>query len=194
MAKAGNDPLYSSNDHTWMTPPWLVDALLQFENRTHFDLDPACTEKNIPAFVHFTQPFYDGASESWDVTMNGDALVFINPEYGTRLKQVWMPKIFKEASAGRRIWALLPARTETEYQHRYGLAKAGFVVFIYQRICFWLDGVPYYVADPKTGSLKEGVAGFPTMLLYYGDDWRAKAAKWQADPPIKGTLMTRLTD
>lgn len=168
-----NAGLYASETHTWMTPPALVDALLAFEGRKAFDLDPCCTEENIPAKAYYKSGLFDGLFQPWG------GLVFVNPPYGNELKK-WLEKAAKESLyPGCRVWALIPARTETQYQHDHGLAQAGFTVFLKGRLHFLLNGED------------KGSAPFPTMLLYYGNDWKEKAKRWVQNPPLKGTLMVR---
>ena len=192
-----NGSLYSSDDHTWETPPDIINRILAFEGRNYFDIDAACTRFDVPAYRWlradgaWAETSYGISRINEDVcglTANWEGLVWLNPPYGTDLKRLWMPKVAAEAAKGVKIWALLPARTETQYQHQYGLTKAGFTVFIYERLCFWRDGKPYL--DPKTG--KPGTAPFPTMLLYFGDDYKEKAQRWLQEQPIKGTLMMPL--
>ncbi len=190
-----NPGLYSSEAQDWMTPPDLIEALLKFEGRKSFDLDPCCSRRNVPAKKHFLEQDTDGLSLPWG------GLVFMNPPYGNDLK-FWMEKAFKESNKGSRVWALIPARTETVYQHDYGLARAGFTVFIKGRLHFVRNGdfvphtqqfLPFFEegcepTDEDTSD--DGAAPFPTMLLYFGDDWKKKAARWAEKPAIKGTLMT----
>lgn len=166
-----NAGLYSSESHTWMTPPALVNALLKFEGVDQFYIDPCCTEKNIPAKLHYQHPYMDGLALAWS------GLVFMNPPYGNALKD-WIQKAYEESRRpGCAVWALIPARTETQYQHDYGLTKAGFTVFLKGRLHFLQDGED------------KGSAPFPTMLLYYGQNWRDKSARWISKPPLPGTLM-----
>lgn len=186
-----NPNIYTSTRQDWQTPPKVVNALLAFENRAQFDLDPCCSMKNVPAVTHYLYPQFDGSKLPWDIGPDGETLVYANTEYGNALKKIWAPKIYEEAQKGVKIWALIPARTDTQYQHDYLFTKADFTVFIYERLCFWLDGFPYMQLDKKSGKWKEGTAPFPTMLCYFGDDGLAKAQKWILDPPLKGTLMMR---
>jgi hypothetical protein len=174
-----NAGLYSSEDHTWMTPPALVDALLRFEGRKGFDLDPCCSVKNIPAYVHYTHPDFDGLALPW-LTGVDETLVFVNPPYGKKLARFMAAihgNMMAFSSFGLKVWALIPARTETQYQHQWGLKSANFTVFLKGRLHFLQNGED------------KGSAPFPTMLLYYGDDWQEKAERWIQNPPLDGTLM-----
>ena len=197
-----NPGLYSSEAQDWMTPPHLITALLDFEDETLFDLDPCCSRRNIPARTHYLEQDVDGLTWSW-VTREGRNLVFVNPPYGNVLK-LWMEKCWKEFNKGCSVWALIPARTETRYQHDFGLTRAGFTVFLKGRLHFVRNGdsVPHiqqYLQlfedewePPTTEEKEDGAAPFPTMLLYFGADWKEKAWRWQKRPPMEGTLMTAL--
>lgn len=181
-----NAGLYSSDDHTWQTPPEVVEAILAFERRERFDLDAATTHCNIPAWFHYTEKGLRlaqvllsqtcGLTGSWHIVPG--ALVYLNPPYGNIIRK-WIQKAFEESQKGCRVWALLPCRTETVYQHDFGLTKAGFTVFLKGRLEFLQNGK------------RKGTAPFPTMLLYYGDDWQEKARRWEEEQPLKGTLMLR---
>ena len=177
-----NDGLYSSESHDWLTPPELVNALLAFEGRAEFDLDPCCSERNIPADMRYAHPEHNGLALPWSgVLTNYSPLVWVNPPYGNLLAK-FMAKMAEEAEKGARIWAIVPARTETRYQHEHGLVKAGFTVFMKKRICFLRPGF-----DAPTAPTAN--APFPTMLLYYGDDWAEKAVRWEFEPAWPGSLM-----
>lgn len=175
-----------------MTPDDFVQGLLKFQNRTEFDFDLCGSDiYNIPA-KHYIQlnpapyaeclfgdlkdilvhPVYETA-QALGIEK---PLVWINPPYGDMLKKI-MKIVYLEAQKGLRAWALIPARTETAYYQNY-CHNADFAVYLYGRISF---------IDP-TGK-KQGSAPFPTVLLYYGDDWKYWADKWIKDPPFKGELV-----
>ena len=161
-----------------------------------------------------------GYKGDWQVPsadlMQAGPLVWVNPEYGedehpckAKCKKKicvkrghhlsefrpglpgWTRKIYAEAQKGARIWALLPCRTETSYQHQFGLSQADFVVVIKSRLHFLRDGKPHIIVNSKTGKESKGSAPMPTMLLYYGADWEGKMRRWMANPPIPGTLLVR---
>lgn len=98
-----NSGLYSSDDHTWETPPELVQALLEFEGRENFDLDPCCSSKNIPAKRHFIDFEENGLIEPWGL----DRLVFVNPPYGDCLK-LFLKKINQETRYSNKMRFLCP--------------------------------------------------------------------------------------
>lgn len=175
-----NSGLYSSESHTWCTPPDFIETLLDFEDKGLFDLDPCCSQKNIPAHNYYIDGIVDGLQSDWvNSSPDHKPLVFVNPPYGKVLKD-WVRKCHYESLRGCKVWLLIPARTETIYQHDSGLTKAGFTVFLKGRMKFLQNGE------------SKGTAPFPTMLLYYGNDSFQKAIKWNHRVPMPGTLMRAL--
>lgn len=202
-----NKGLYSSEAQDWWTPPVFIQALLGFIQRPHFTLDPCCSAENIPAIEYYIDGEADGLALPW----YGD--VFVNPPYGKALRD-WLKKCAHEAKDTARIWALVPARTETIYQHDYGIASASFTVFMKKRVKFipsptyrpvllrkrfrdallseknsdrsWVAIGREIIRDAE-----KGTAPFPTMLLYWGNDWAEVAARWLDKKPWPGTLMVR---
>lgn len=205
-----NNSLYSSDDHTWQTPPEIYRPLLDFLGTDHFQVD-VCTSsaKNIPAAAHITPEgiigVFDGEKVGFPdhnltVCLSGDGLntqwpdegyCWMNPPYGTALK-TWLKKAYEESLKGAKVWALVPARTETNYQHEYGLSKAGLIIFLSGRICFHKNGQPHAIINKKTGKAEAGNAPFPTMLLYYGDNAQELYNRWIASPPLPGTAFLNL--
>lgn len=182
-----NPALYSSERQDWQTPPEVYEPILRFIGCERFDLDPFCSDFNIPAYYHACilvgsgdSIEFDGFNESWIVRPYNaqQPTVWVNPPYGRDLKRA-MAKCAEEARKGCKIWALVPARTETTYQHDYGLAHADFVVFLRGRIKF---------INAASGE-SEGTAPFPTMLLYWGEDAAELAKRWVVEQPLKGTVM-----
>lgn len=218
-----NDGLYSSSDQTWMTPPDVWQPLLDFLKLPKFDIDVCCTKENIPARLYLKEHEVDSLQVDWsrpagNFPFPADPICWMNPPYGDAL-ELFLRKAYEESQKGCRIWALVPARTETVYQHEAGLTKAGFTVFLYQRISFipsealreklvakhsekitakWLEGKlpgiepdPNWVRSKAEKTVDTGVAPFPTMLLYYGSDWIEQLARWNINPPLLGTAMMR---
>lgn len=228
-----NEGLYSSSDQTWMTPPEIWGAPLRLPGMPpRYDVDVACTLENVAAGHHLKEHEVDSLDVQWHQMgcQQGKAspICWMNPPYGTMLRK-FLKKAHEEARAGARIWALVPARTETKYQHLDGIQVCNFTVLIYQRISFipsesmrahliekrkpkviadWqkaqakkyaskpvLPGLEKYTPDPEWVQKKAehlvdtGNAPFPSMLCYYGHDWREQLAKWEACQPIKGTAM-----
>ncbi len=102
----------SSVNTRWTTPPDL-GALLNAALGC-FDLDPCAPSRNgraapVKARLYLTNED-DGLAAHWS------GLVYVNPPYGRALAR-WMEKCWREAEAGARIVALVPARTDTRWWH-----------------------------------------------------------------------------
>lgn len=148
-----NEGLYSSKEQGWMTPPDLIEALLEFEGRERFDLDACCSQFNIPARawntpegkymdypipLGLTKNFWDRAKVSNECGLKAkwEGLTFMNPPYGTMIEK-FIKKAAEEVDAGRAsVWMLLPVRSDTRYFHQYIFQKPGFCVFLKGRLKF----------------------------------------------------------
>lgn len=137
------DVLFSSKDDRWDTPQEFFDAL---DKEFGFTLDPCADEFNHKCEKYFTEAD-DGLSQDW-----GGEVVFCNPPYG-RAVSLWVEKAFNEVYAGNCPCCvmLIPARTDTQYFHRFIYHKAE-VRFIKGRI--------------KFGESKNN-APFPSMIVIY---------------------------
>lgn len=115
---------FSSRSDEWPTPQWLFAAL----NREFgFNLDPCATHDNANCARHFTRE-EDGLARDWR-----EATVFMNPPYGREI-QHWMRKAFESARAGATVVCLVPARTDTDWWHRYAIQ--GEIRFLKGRLRF----------------------------------------------------------
>lgn len=181
-----NDGLYSSKDGAWETPPEIYKAILAVEGKELFDLDPCCSIENIPAYSHYIEGIQNGLALPWQ------GLVFLNPPYGREIGH-WISKAARESEQGASIWALVPGRTDTEWNQDYGIGAAAFGVFLRGRITFWKGGEPYRVPVLKngqdTGRTTLGTCPFPPLILYYGPKARQRAERWQQLSPLPGVLM-----
>lgn len=131
---------FSSRSDEWETPRWLFDAL---NAEFGFDLDPCCTKENAKCARFFTRDV-DGLKQTW-----GDSTVFMNPPYGRSIGR-WMRKAYESAEDGATVVCLIPARTDTQYWHRY--AMKGEIRLIRGRI--------------KFGGAKSG-APFPSAVVIF---------------------------
>lgn len=140
----GNIPKSDTSKDEWLTPPFIIDALGEF------DLDP-CSPTVRPwptAKIHFTEED-DGLSKNWS------GRVWMNPPYSQN--KFWLRKL---SSHGNGI-ALLFARTETQMFFDYVWNKAAAIFFLKNRITFHnVDGSP----------AKSGNAGAPSCLIAYGKE------------------------
>ena len=119
-----NSGLMSSNSDEWTTPIELFDEL---HNRFIFNLDAAATDENHLCERWFTKEM-DGLRQSWE-----GKRVFCNPPYSQIGK--WAEKFQEEAGRAQLIVALIPARTDTRWWHKY-IVEADKIVFLRGRLKF----------------------------------------------------------
>lgn len=102
---------FSSKSHEWTTPQWLFDAL---DREFGFTLDPRATKENAKCDRYFTSE-ENGLEQDWT-----DEACFCNPPYGSQIGK-WVSKAFESSLRGAVCVLLLPARTDTNWFHRYCL-------------------------------------------------------------------------
>ena len=119
---------YSENDYK--TPPEIYNIALKFFNRKEFSLDTCCSDKHIPAIMHYSLPEHDGLIMPW-VNFS-----WCNPPYNECKK--WIEKAYKENKEKDIVIAmLLPARTETKYFQEYILKNDKCLIqFLKKGYCF----------------------------------------------------------
>jgi len=154
-----NKSLFSSASGEWATPIEFYDKL---DQEFGFNLDPCCTRANQKAPMGFCNDLgIDGLSKPWISPYIQK--VFVNPPYGDPehpckpvcKKKIckkrgfcieeyvpgiinWVVKCYYESRKldhGGAIVALLPARTDTKWFHRYIYGKAE-IRFIKGRLKF----------------------------------------------------------
>lgn len=102
------DAMFSSSSDLWETPKDLFDAL---NNEFHFDLDACAVPENTKC-IRFYSPADNSLLKQWD------GRVWCNPPYGRVIKK-WVMKAVSETKNAEIIVMLLPARTDTEWFHKY---------------------------------------------------------------------------
>ena len=133
--------MFSSKNNDWSTPQDFFDNLNQEFN---FTLDPCADIYNHKCEKYYTEED-DGLSKSWE-----GEIVFCNPPYSDCA--LWIEKCYNEAQKpNTTIVALIPARTDTRYFHKYIYNKAE-IRFIKGRL--------------KFGNSKNS-APFPSMIVIY---------------------------
>lgn len=140
----------------WLTPPEIIRSLGEF------DLDP-CSPINRPwdtAKVHYNIND-DGLSKDWF----GD--VWLNPPYG-RLIARWMERMSVHCQGV----ALVFARTETAFFHRFIFPFADSILFFDGRLSF----------HNSAGIRAQANAGAPSILVGYGE----RNVQRIADSKLKG--------
>lgn len=113
-------PFVSDPSDEWLTPPWILDRL------GDFDLDP-CSPVDRPwptAAVHLTIED-DGLDASWD------GRVWLNPPYSDVAR--WMARI-ADHNYGT---ALVSARTDTAWFFDCVWGRAAAVMFLRGRVAFY---------------------------------------------------------
>jgi site-specific DNA-methyltransferase (adenine-specific) len=108
--------MFSSRTDQWATPQWFFDSL---NEEFSFTLDPCADDFNHKCEKYYTKED-NGLLKSWD----GEK-VFCNPPYGREINK-WVEKCFTEVKAGSCLLAvmLIPARTDTQWFHKYIYQKA----------------------------------------------------------------------
>ena len=101
---------FSQQTDVWGTPQWLFDAL---HKEFGFTLDP-CSDGTNAKCEKFFSIYDSGLPKDW-----GTETVFMNPPYSQC--EEWMRKAYGAAQEGATVVCLVPARTDTEWWHRYAM-------------------------------------------------------------------------
>lgn len=126
---------FSSKRMDWPTPQFLFDAL---DAEFGFTLDPCASAENAKCRKFFTADD-NGLEKDW----TGER-VFMNPPYGRQIGK-WMRKAWESARGGAIVACLVPARTDTDWWHRY--AMHGEIRFFKGRLRF--EGAPHGAPFPS---------------------------------------------
>lgn len=140
---------YASKTMEWYTPRYILDLVVEILGS--IDLDPCSNpEKTVPATTHYCLPEQDGLILPWKGT------VFLNPPYGKYVSD-WIVKFSQEQKKelGNTI-LLLPARVDTRW---YQMIEYNVEMRFKGRVKF----------EPADPTQKRNPAGFPSVLLYWGD-------------------------
>lgn len=155
----------TDNEETWLTPPYIVEALGEF------DLDPCTQPEGERVFntakKHYSLEDGDGLSLPWE------GRVWLNPPYGRKTFD-WLHKLSKHESG----IALIFARTETKGFHREIWEKAHSVFFFEGRIKF----------GNKKGEFKN-TANAPSCLVSYSAEDTVKIIMANRSGKIKGKFV-----
>ena len=117
---------FSSKSDEWGTPQWLFDLL---DSEFGFTLDVCAVAQNAKCRRYFS-PAVDGLKQVWPA----GEVIWCNPPYG-RDTRSWMVKACESAAAGATVVCLIPARTDTDYWHRF-VTKAHEIRFLKGRLKF----------------------------------------------------------
>ena len=102
--------MFSQQTDVWGAPQWLFDAL---DKEFGFTLDP-CSDGTNAKCKRFFSIHDNGLLKDW-----GTETVFMNPPYSQC--EEWMRKAYGAAQEGATVVCLVPARTDTEWWHRYAM-------------------------------------------------------------------------
>lgn len=145
------EPLLSSADPTWNTPP---EFLRYVRELGEIGLDPCGNHSSVvrPAIEWSLEKGDNGLISSW----GGYGLVFCNPPYGDELP-TWIGKMIAEARPGMgelrpEIVALVPARPDTEWFRAARRSASAFA--------FWHGRLKFLGA--------KDAAPFPSLVIYWG--------------------------
>jgi len=138
-----NHALFQSDRQDWETPQRLFDKL---DAEFHFTHDVCALPKNAKCRSYFT-PREDGLLQDWK------GVCWMNPPYGKEIEK-WMQKAFFESTRGVTVVCLVPARTDTEWWHKYALQ--GEIRFLRGRLKF--QGA-------------DATAPFPSAVVVFRDQW-----------------------
>jgi phage N-6-adenine-methyltransferase len=114
---------FMSQRQDWETPQFLFDGL---NAEFGFELDVCATAQNAKC-RRFIAPEDDALSQRWE------GVCWMNPPYGREIDR-WMRKAFESAQEGATVVCLVPARTDTNWWHRY--AMRGEIRFLRGRLKF----------------------------------------------------------
>jgi phage N-6-adenine-methyltransferase len=111
---------FSSATDLWSTPD---DFFKKLDDEFHFTLDVCATPENAKCRMYFTAET-DGLSKPWGRFVAVDEAAWMNPPYGKEIGK-WVKKAYEEAKCGLTVVCLLPARTDTDWFHRYIVPFSG---------------------------------------------------------------------
>ncbi|MDK2888049.1 MAG: hypothetical protein PWP72_927 [Thermoanaerobacter sp.] len=120
-----NEGMFSSRTGEWETPQTFFEAL---NAEFRFTLDVCACPENAKCLRYFT-PEQNGLLQPW-----APETCWMNPPYGREIGR-WVEKAYNEARRGAVVVALLPARTDTRWWHRY-VMRAAEIRFVKGRLKF----------------------------------------------------------
>ena len=137
---------FSSKTDLHSTPQDFFDKL---NEEFHFELDVCATPQNAKC-EHY---YYLGKTNGLDAPWHEHAdVAWMNPPYGRQIS-LWIRKAAEESAKGMTVVALLPARTDTKYFHKYIYQKPNVEIrFVSGRLKF---------GDAKSS------APFPSMVVVF---------------------------
>jgi phage N-6-adenine-methyltransferase len=135
-----DSPMMSSKTDLWSTPKEFFNNV---NKQFNFTLDVCASPENAKCEKFFTKED-NGIMQKWE------GVCWMNPPYGKGIG-IWIEKAYLSSKLGCTVVGLLPARTDTQWFHKYILGCAR-IVFIKGRL--------------KFGGSKNS-APFPSMLVVW---------------------------
>ena len=143
--------MFTSTTDLWETPQAFFD---QLNAEFCFSLDACALPWNAKCEGYYT-PEQDGLSQIWT------GVVWCNPPYGRKIGK-WVEKAVASVSEGATVVMLLPARTDTQWFHRYIYHQAE-IRFVPGRLKFggakWNAPFPCMVVIFRPGGKNRDDAG-----------------------------------
>ena len=131
---------FKSKRADWETPQFVYDGLnAEFK----FEHDVCASTENAKCSRFYSKDD-DGLSQSWH-----GKVCWMNPPYGRAIGK-WMEKAWRESLRGATVVCLVPARTDTNWWHRYAMRGE----------------VRYFKGRLKFGSA-ENSAPFPSAVVIF---------------------------
>ena len=144
--------MFSSKTVEWGTPG---DFYRKLNEKHGFTLDACASEKNAKCAKNFTVKD-NGLAQDW----SGNS-VFCNPPYGKEIK-AWVRKAYLESQKEETtVVLLIPARTDTDYFHKYCM-KAAKIHFVKGRLKF----------ESEDGRVSNS-APFPSIVVYFDGSYES---------------------
>lgn len=116
---------YSSATDLWETPQHLFDLL---DSEFHFEVD-VCAIKDNAKCRNFFSPEENGLLQEWS------GVCWLNPPYGREIRK-WIQKAYESSLDGATVVCLIPARTDTQWWHRWIMETGAEIRFLKGRLKF----------------------------------------------------------
>lgn len=144
-------PLMSSADSSWRTPDVVLDLV---RHMGPVALDPCSHQDSaVAAARELRLDKGDNGLEADWMALAAGGLIYVNPPYGRAIHH-WVMRCHVAGQVGGECVALLPARTDTSWWHRFCAPPAA------DAVCFWAGRLTF-VGAPSA-------APFPSAIVYWG--------------------------
>lgn len=171
--QVGDGSAYNEDKDKWGTPQALVDGIARLYDFAAFDLDAAASEHTTKAKSYYSKDM-SGLTNGWY------GRVWLNPPFGQRgnLVGVWLDKALSELrrhDGPTLVAALVPAKTDTVWWHKYVMGFADEVYLVRGRVRF---------LKPDGVTMADGPAGFGVAVAVFRPN-----SPHRVDPLIVGVTQ-----